>query len=368
MPEVRQTASQAPRSDWRLALQDSWSRRGPLGGLLLPIAWLYGALVWARERLYRAHCLRSHALGVPVVVVGNWVAGGAGKTPTVIALVKSLQARGYKPAVVSRGHGRAGQGISAVEWNSAVQAVGDEPLLIRRRTAVPVWVGRERVRAAEAMLRAHPEVDLIVSDDGLQHLALVRQAQIVVFDERGLGNGWLLPAGPLREHPPKRLSHNTIVLYNAAAPSTPLPGFLARRSLAGILLLSAWRAGGTPGVNSVDPLRGVRAYAVAGIARPGRFFDTLQQAGLKFDPLPLPDHHPFDRPPWPAGCSDVIVTEKDAVKIPDSFAAPTPAQPRIWVAVLGYELPDALMDALTRLLPPTRTPPPETTPHGQPPA
>jgi biopolymer transport protein ExbD len=197
----------------------------------------------ARRLAYRRGWRLAHAAPVPVVVVGNLVAGGAGKTPTVIALVQAMRAAGRHPGVVSRGFGRHGEATLAVAADSAATAVGDEPLLIRRRSGAPVWVGRRRIDAARALCAAHPEVDVLVADDGLQHLALARQAEIIVFDERGAGNGRLLPAGPLREPLPAAVPPRACVLYNAPAATTALPGALARRRLAGVLPLAAWRAG-----------------------------------------------------------------------------------------------------------------------------
>ena len=178
---------------WWLPQATLWSR------LLGPLAALYRLLWRGRAWLYRSGARRAAAVGVPVVVVGNLVVGGAGKTPTVIALVRALRQRGWTPGVVSRGYGSRDGHAREVRPDSRVDDSGDEPLLIRLRSGAPVWVGRDRVEAARRLLAANPQVDLIVADDGLQHLPLARDLQIVVFDERGIGNGRLLPAGPLRE-------------------------------------------------------------------------------------------------------------------------------------------------------------------------
>ena len=180
-----------------------WLQRGPLAWLLLPVSWIYGALWQLRGLAYRLDWLHSAHPGIPVMVVGNVVAGGAGKTPTTIALVQHLGRLGLQVGVVSRGHGRSSQGMCEVTDSSAAGIAGDEPLLIRRRTGVPVWVGASRLEAARALLQAHPDVRVLVCDDGLQHLALQRDLEICVMDERGPGNGWLLPAGPLREPWPR---------------------------------------------------------------------------------------------------------------------------------------------------------------------
>lgn len=180
-------------------LTHAWSRRACLPRLLWPLAALHGMLVRLRRALYSRGLRASVRLRVPVVVVGNVVAGGAGKTPLVMALVAHLRAAGYRPGVISRGYGRQAKECLEVLPTLSTTQTGDEPLLIRQLTGAPVFVARRRSEAAQALLRAHPDTDLIVCDDGLQHYALQRDLNIAVFDERGVGNGWLLPAGPLRE-------------------------------------------------------------------------------------------------------------------------------------------------------------------------
>jgi tetraacyldisaccharide 4'-kinase len=301
------------------------------------------------QRLARWQRPTPQTLPVPVVVVGNLIAGGAGKTPTVMALVAWLQRQGWHPGVVSRGHGRQGADTLEVRPNSPVQQVGDEPLLLRRRSGVPVFVGRQRVAAAQALLRAHPDVDILVSDDGLQHHALPRQAELLVFDERGTGNGRLLPAGPLRQALPAQLAAHQWVLYNAAAPSTALPGHLASRRLALAWPLAAWHQGDSTQARPLAALPSRRWLATAGIAAPERFFSMLEAAGLQIDRLPLPDHHALDQHdlPWPAG-TPVLVTEKDATKL----AVDRPGTEGVWVLPLDFGLPDALCAGLTTCLGP----------------
>jgi len=322
--------------------------------LLRPLSWLYAALA---RRMHQP----AQALPVPVVVVGNLIVGGAGKTPTVLAVVQGLQQAGWFPGIVSRGHGRRGDGVQAVQAGSAAAAVGDEPLLLRRRSGVPVWVGRRRVDAARALLAAHAEVDVLVSDDGLQHRALPRVAEIMVFDERGCGNGLLLPAGPLREALPRTLAAQQLLLYNAARPSTPLPGAFVQRRLAQALPLADWQAGRTEAAVPLDTLRGRPLLAAAGIAAPERFFAMLEAQGLQIERLPLPDHHGYATLPWPAATADVVVTEKDAVKLTGQLTAP--GATRIWVVGLDFALPaEFTQDLLRRLgqpphLPKSPTPP-----------
>ena len=319
-----------------------WWRRGLtlLTALLLPLSWLYGVLARRAARVEPQRAPR------PVVVVGNLVAGGAGKTPTVIALVQALRAAGRHPGVISRGHGRRGDGTHEVQPGSVAAAVGDEPLLIRRRAGVPVFVGRDRVAAARALCAAHPEVDLLVADDGLQHAALARNVEIVVFDERGIGNGRLLPAGPLREPMPAAWPATRLVLYNAAAPSTAVRGTLALRRLGDAVPLAAWQAGRADGAQPLAALRGRPLVAVAGIASPERFFGMLEGAGLAIQRLPLPDHHPYATLPWPVGTADVVVTEKDAVKLDATACGAT----RVWVVGLDFALPEAFVAQVLRRL------------------
>ena len=327
------------------ALTRHWRQPRPtlLCWLLLPLSWLYRALNALRRAAYATGLLRSHAAPVPVIVVGNLVAGGAGKTPTVIALVHALRHAGWTPGVISRGHGRDAAGTLAVGEESRATEVGDEPLLIQRRGGVPVWVARRRIEAAQALCAAHPAVDVLVADDGLQHLGLQRTLQVIVFDERGVGNGWQLPAGPLRQPMPRYVPVNSHVLYNAARPSTPWPGALAQRRLAGAALLQHWWDGAAPSLDALHALRGRSLLAAAGMAAPERFFAMLREAGLQVDTLPLGDHHAYSELPWPSDVPDVLVTEKDAVKLPrDGGGAAT----RIWVVTLDFQLPTDFSDAV----------------------
>ena len=224
-------------------------------------------------------------------------------------------------------------------------------------------VGRDRVAAARELLRRHPEVDVLVADDGLQHLPLARDAQVIVFDERGAGNGWLMPAGPLREPMPRRVPARSVVLYNAAAPTTPLPGAMARARLAGVSALADWWRGSPPDPQALAALRGRAVLAAAGIARPERFFALLRAAGLDVQPLALDDHHDYAQLPWPTGTPDVVVTEKDAVKLDLARVAPT----RVWVAALDFAPEPAFESELLHVLGLGTAPTPASR-HGNPPA
>ena len=333
---------------WTQRLQHAWLARGPLACALLPLSLVFGALLVLRAGLYRIGWLRSRRVAAPVIVVGNLVVGGAGKTPTVIAIVEALRRRGYTPGVVARGYGARVDGALDVTPDLSPAQCGDEPLLVHLRTGAPVVVGRDRVGASMHLLSTHPNVDVVVSDDGLQHRALARDAQVLVFDERGVGNGWLLPAGPLREPLPPAVPAATLVLYNATTASTPLRGAPARRALAGAVLLQAWRDGAAASMAQLEALRGRNLLAAAGLARPQRFFQMLADRGLAITPLPLPDHHDYAALPWPADSADVIVTEKDAIKLDPQRIGAT----RVWVVPLDFALDPAFEAALIALLPP----------------
>ncbi len=339
-------AALAARAEALLARH--WWRPQPswLAQLLRPLSWLYALLAaWASARA------RRHAVAapVPVVVVGNLIVGGAGKTPTVMALVQALQEAGWHPGVVSRGHAglaAARRVASAVQPDSSAADVGDEPLLMRRRTGVPVWVGRRRAAVAQALCAAHPQVDVLVSDDGLQHHALRRDVEVLVFDERGAGNGLRLPAGPLREPLPQALAACQMLLYNAPQPSTALPGWLAQRSAGAAVPLASWLAGTRDGALALPALQGRPLLAAAGIASPQRFFGMLEAAGLQISRLPLPDHHTYTALPWPSTTHDVLTTEKDAVKLQGAALGAT----RVWVVGLDFVLPSSFtQDVLRRL-------------------
>jgi len=282
-----------------------WYRLSWLSVLLLPAATAFGVAVMLRRAAYRLGVLRATRLAVPVVVVGNLVAGGTGKTPLVLWLVAELARRGWRPGIVSRGYGGAAAAARPVSAAGNPDAFGDEPVLLAQRGGVPVWVGRDRAAAAQALLAAHPRCDAIICDDGLQHYALARDFEIAVRDARGAGNGLLLPAGPLRE--PRTRQVDAWVVNGAVA----APGEYAMR-----LVPAGFRRVDAPQSEiAADALAGKRLHAVAGIGDPARFFDQLRALGL--DPVPhaFPDHHAF-RPAdlaFPA-CDFVLMTEKDAVK------------------------------------------------------
>ncbi|WP_374356426.1 tetraacyldisaccharide 4'-kinase [Chitinimonas sp.] len=310
--------------------------------LLLPLAWLFGAVATLRRLLFRSGMLRRTRLTVPVVVVGNLSAGGAGKTPTVRYLAERMRMLGWRPGIVCRGYGGSEAGCAQVNPQGLASRYGDEPLLLARTCACPVFVGRDRVAAAQTLLAAHPSVNLIITDDGLQHYRLARDIEIVVIDgSRGLQNGWLLPAGPLRE-PASRLNAADALLINgparAALPSHPQT--FAMQLEAGAL----WQLGQPDRRCSLADLRGQRVAALAGIAHPDRFFTLLREAGLQIDAYPFADHYAYRATDLaPLRDTVIVTTEKDAVKL-----AALQHNGSIWVVPVAAQLtPDlaAWLDA-----------------------
>ena len=310
-------------------LARAWTRRGTTAWCLWPISRLFGALVALRRALYCHGIFKTHRVAAKVIVVGNVVAGGGGKTPVVMALVKHLQARGLQVGVVSRGYGRRTQDCREVLATSAATDVGDEPALIKKACQIPVFVAASRVDAATALLARYPQSQVIVCDDGLQHYALHRDLEVCVFDDRGTGNGFLLPAGPLREpwprsslarEPwPRKASHRPIaageaplrlVVHTGQRPAFN-DGFRALRALAP----DALRRDGSK--VPLEDLRGRPLAAVAAIANPAQFFSMLREQGLTLlHTEPLPDHYDFNswKPMWDVE-KIVICTEKDSVKL-----------------------------------------------------
>ncbi|MBI1282768.1 MAG: tetraacyldisaccharide 4'-kinase [Thiobacillus sp.] len=295
-----------------ISLRHVWARTGALTLLLAPLALLFSAVSALRRLAYRSGWLTSVSVGVPVIVVGNITAGGSGKTPLVVWLVNRLRAQGYRPGVVSRGYGGTVQSCADVQPGSCPAEVGDEPLLIRIKTDAPVVVGRDRVAAARTLLARHPGVDIIVSDDGLQHYRLHRDIELAVVDAAtGLGNGWPLPAGPLRE-PVRRLGSVDAVVQVVRGPASPsaqaAAGWRADYSVG-----QAYRLRDPQEMRQLGELPPRDWLAVTGIGRPQGFFDMLQAHGVPFRARAFADHHAFQPQDLPADGS-VLMTEKDAVK------------------------------------------------------
>ncbi len=337
-----------------------WAKRGAWAWAVRDVSMLYGKLVQRRKDAFAKGKRASFDVGVPVIVVGNVIAGGAGKTPVCLSVVAHLQQRGYPVGIISRGFGRknADGKPRPVDPGQLASIGGDEPTLIARRSRAPVWVGADRVATAKALLAAHPATQVIVSDDGLQHWALKRRVEVVVFDERGVGNGWPLPAGPMREAWPRTAMPGStqLVLRSAEFPQKPveldansLSVFDAPRVLSGY----AVQADGTRiTLGDLAALsRQQSVNAVAAIAKPQGFFDMLKAANIQLNTaLALPDHFYFDSNKLnESGDHSLkslkndsetwLCTEKDAVKLwaahPTVWAVPLEVnpEPEFWTAL-----------------------------------
>lgn len=293
-------------------LERQWYRFGPWHLFLLPLSLLFRLAVLFRRLLYRFHLLPIERLPIPVVVVGNITVGGSGKTPLVLWLAENLRRLGFRPGIISRGYGGVSRSRMEVIPGSDPLVVGDEPVLLARRSGCPVWVGRNRAEAARALLKAYPACNLIISDDGLQHYGLARDIEIVVVDgERRFGNGFLLPAGPLREPATRLASVDAVVVNSGGAEASN------SSAKAGFVMCLA----GAEFYNLADPMQrakpqdfvGQAVHAVAGIGNPARFFEHLRSLGLTVSEHPFPDHHAF-QPQELDFPGQVLMTEKDGVK------------------------------------------------------
>ena len=293
-------------------IERSWDGWHLLTLLLLPLSGLFCLLVWLRRLAYRWGWLSSQRLSVPVVIVGNISVGGTGKSPLIIWMAQRLREMGLRPGIILRGYGgSAGSQPTPVTAQSRADEVGDEAVMIRRRTQCPVYVGSRRVETGRRLL-AEQACDLILSDDGLQHYALERDLEIVVIDgQRRFGNGLCLPAGPLRE-PRGRLREADLVLVNGDATAGE-PGMHVGAEEAVSLSHGEKRP--------LAGFAGETLHAVAGIGHPERFFSTLRKAGLQPQCHAFPDHHPFTRDDFQSiSGQTVLMTEKDGVKC-EQFAA-----------------------------------------------
>ena len=292
--------------------EQHWYRLSALSLALWPASLLYRLLVALRRLAYRSGALQAVRLPVPVIVVGNIVAGGTGKTPLVLWLAAMLKKNGWKPGILSRGYRGSAAAPMEVAAAGPADVVGDEPLLLARHSGCPVWIGRERVRAASGLLTAHPECDVLILDDGLQHYRLARDIEIAVEDERGAGNGFLLPAGPLREPASRRVD---AWVANTAPCGTRSPCF--RMDLRGDVFR---RMAAAQTSAPAAAFAGKNVHAVAGIGNPQRFFDHLARLGLATVNHAFPDHHAYAPSDLDFGdCEALLMTEKDAVKC-EAFA------------------------------------------------
>jgi tetraacyldisaccharide 4'-kinase len=337
----------SPLARWLLA---RWYGRRPIAPLL-PLSWLFVAATALRRILYRRGLWRAQSLPVPVIVVGNLVVGGAGKTPVVAAVATALRAAGWRPGIVSRGYGGSWRSPGLVRPTTRAEECGDEALLLARELGVPVVVGRVRVAAGRLLLAAHPELDCLICDDGLQHYALVRDIELVVIDAaRGFGNACLLPAGPLRESVARLHSVDAVLVHGQERDAEAgrrlqeaLEHAPTRFALTLVMADPVPLSGGSP--RPWIDWRGEAVHAVAGIAHPERFFAGLGQHGLKVTPHAFPDHHPF-RPGELSfvGSDPVLLTGKDAVKCDHMVST------RYWVVPFAARLPPAFLPWLIHLL------------------
>lgn len=298
-----------------------WASRGAIAWLLWPASLVFGVAAAVRRVLYKLRIFSSTHPGIPVIVVGNLTAGGSGKTPLVLRIAEILKAQGYKPGMVARGYGGSARTPVAATIAADPAEVGDEPILLARRSGCPVWVAPDRVAACSVLRRENPECNVIIADDGLQHYALRRDVEICVVDGRGFGNGFRQPAGPLREPRSRLRSVDAVVVHGAKE----VQGYAM--ALEGDQLVSMTDA---RALRPAKSFAGQRMHAVAGIGDPKRFFLQLARLGIKVVPHPFPDHHPFRAEDFAFGDSDpVVMTEKDAVKCKRIVAGNPQAQ--FWV-------------------------------------
>ena len=348
----------------------AWQRQAAWLWLLLPISWLYGLITTLRRQAYKAGLLASYRAPVPVMVIGNISVGGSGKTPLIIALVDYLQERGIKVGVISRGYGGdISQMPALVDAASLPNVVGDEPCLIVNMTNAPMAVCPDRKQAIMTLLAAHPDLQFIIADDGLQHYALQRDIEWIVVDSaRGFGNQQLLPTGFLRE-PMSRLQGATVIYHeplttdsvdNNKDNSNLYRAHRLTMHLEADALQLLWQP--TLSYSQIDaPKKGYRVHAVSGIGYPQRFFDTLSSLGFDVVGHAYPDHYDFELAELLLYTEyPIVVTSKDAVKIRALLSKATTDKAlnneyqtlinRLWVLPVTAELSDSCYDNLQQQL------------------
>jgi tetraacyldisaccharide 4'-kinase len=309
-----------------------WYRRGATAWLLWPLSLVFRVVVTLRRLFYKLRVLKSVHPGIPVIVVGNLTVGGSGKTPLVLWIAEFLKAKGWSPGIVSRGYGAKIETPRAATVADQAAAVGDEPVVLSRRSGCPVWVGPDRVAVAAALRAQHADVNVLILDDGLQHYRLRRDLEIAVVDARGFGNGFLLPAGPLREPAGRLRAVDAVVSHGSS-----LPGRF-KMVLEGDTL---HRMTDSRERRPASAFAGQKVHAIAGIGDPNRFFLHLVKLGLKVVPHPFADHHAFVPRELQFGDDlPVLMTEKDAVKLRHA------ARPEWWVLPVSAKLDPAFGDWL----------------------
>jgi len=329
-------------------IMKNWQKRGLWACALWPLARLFQFIVSFRFGLFVLGYKAQTRVGVPVVVVGNIFIGGTGKTPLVIWLMQQLQAAGFKPGVISRGYGAHADRVVVLDADSQASMVGDEPLLIAQHTGVPVAVGRDRVAVARCLLSTRPEIDVLVADDGLQHYFLARDIEIMLFDQRGTGNGWMLPAGPLRE-PVQRRRDFTVLNAAADVCLDSVPGMPPDAVRMQLLPQHVYQLCDPKVRKPLSELRAEKILAAAGIGNPQRFFSMLSAAGVRFSSMPLADHFAFDAQTFRQIDADcILITEKDAVKCRQIPVLQNDA--RIWVVPVQAQLDSGFATALLQMI------------------
>ncbi len=337
-----------------------WERRGPTSLILWPLSWIYGLINRMLDLLNELGIGNHQRQAVPIIIVGNIRVGGTGKTPIVIALAERLARMGWNPGIISRGYGASAVTTPIeVHSNSNPLKVGDEPVLIAKRTQdqFPIWVHPKRVKSIHSLLKHDPQVNVIISDDGLQHRALARwpareggrDIELVVRDPRGEGNGFLLPAGPLRE--PATRDRDATLMTGTKDPSNHVDQyFLGRRAfnLQSVLGMP-YQLIDPSNTQTLDALaasyQAEKVTALAAIGNPQRFFDDLEKHGIAGKCIGLPDHSSFTKEFLESiNAQCILITEKDAVKCSAVNDA------RIWVVPMTLELPNALTDWLESIL------------------
>ena len=333
-----------------------WQKRGVLARLLWPVSLLYAMGRALASGVYRLGLRRRKRVGIPVVVIGNLYTGGTGKTPLVIELVALLKQRGWRPGVITRGYGGTARQARMVTVTCSAAECGDEPLLIAIATGVPVAIGRDRVAAGRLLRSMHPSCNVLIADDGLQHRRLMRDIEIAVIHDRGLGNGWLLPAGPLRD-PPRRLRDVDAVVFNGEVQPVRIysPFFQLRTQISDAYCLAhPERRASLDDLGQQQERDGLRLLAACGIGTPETFFQMLRDKGLRFKTLALSDHYAFRHSPFPRnGVDRILITEKDAVKCRADHKLAH--DERLWVVPLHTSVDRRLPDMIETRLQGTRS-------------